>query len=306
MEFSLLINKMAIFVVLMVIGYVCARRGVINEAYTKTTSKLVINVFMTATILKSVLEVETSIRLSDLFKSLLILCLTIVFCFLLSFVVTRLLHIERKRAPMFELLAAVGNTMFIGLPVAEALLGPLAVFYVSMSNIPFNAMIYTYGIWLLMGGGKDVKLRPRDILSVPLLATLAALVLFLLQPPVPAVVRELINAMSGATMPLSMVVIGSSLGSVSLADAFRNKKLYLVSFIRLILAPVLVALLANLLVSDPLLRLTCIIIAACPSAVIISVLAIQYGKDYVFTSEGILQSTALSMLTIPLILYFFA
>ena len=148
--------------------------------------------------------------------------------------------------------------------------------------------------------------RPRDILSVPVLATLAALVLFLLQPPVPAVVRELINAMSGATMPLSMVVIGSSLGSVSLADAFRNKKLYLVSFIRLILAPVLVALLANLLVSDPLLRLTCIIIAACPSAVIISVLAIQYGKDYVFTSEGILQSTALSMLTIPLILYFFA
>ena len=107
--------------------------------------------------------------------------------------------------------------------------------------------------------------------------------------------------MSAATMPLSMIVIGSSLGTVSLLDAFKNGKLYVMSAIRLLLCPLLVWLLAGLMTDDLMLRTTATIIAAAPSGVVVSVLAIQYGRDAVFTSEGILLSTVFSMLTIPLI-----
>ena len=36
---------------------------------------------------------------------------------------------------------------------------------------------------------------------------------------------------------------------------------------------------------------------------VVTVLTIQYGRDAVFTSEGILHSTVLSMLTIPAIVW---
>jgi len=305
MEFATLIEKMAIFVAMMVVGYICSRKGVTDKAYTRTTSNLVINVFMFATILKSALSAESELRLSELAVSFLVLSLTMVFCFVVGHTATKLFRIDKDHAVLFELLIAVSNTMFIGVPVAQEILGSMSVFYISLSNIPFNVLLYSYGMWLLKGGG-GVKLNPRDLLSPPLIASVLALLIFLVKPPVPGVLRELIDAMSGATMPLSMFVIGTALGSVSLADAFRNKKLYLSSLIRLIVVPLLVALLTGFFPLDPVLRMTCIIIAACPSAVLVSVLSIQFDKDYIFASEGVLQSTALSMLTIPLLVFLLA
>ena len=125
----------------------------------------------------------------------------------------------------------------------------------------------------------------------------------MLRIPVPGAVRSLISAMSGATMPLSMLVIGASLGTVSLLDAFKKGRLYLVSAVRLLLIPLLTWALLRCFVSDQELLMTMVIIAACPSAILITVLSIQYDRDAVFAAEGTLQNTALSLVTIPLLIW---
>ena len=300
MDVSVLIPKMIVFVVLMVIGYLCAKTNFAGREFTKDASKMVINVFMTATIINSVLVSDACLSGGELLQVMLVLCMCVGVCWVLAAISCRLVGLGDK-APLFELLIAVMNNMFIALPVVETLFGSQAVFYCSLSCIPFNILLYTFGIYRLQGGEGKGSVRLRDIFSVPLLATLAALVIFLLQPPVPPVVKELASTMSAATMPLSMIVIGSSLGSVSLLDAFKKGKLYLMCVLRLLLCPLLVWLLAGLMTEDLMLRCTATIIAAAPSGVIVSVLAIQYDRDSVFTSEGVLLSTVFSMLTIPLI-----
>lgn len=300
MDVSVLIPKMIVFVVLMVIGYLCAKTNFAGREFTKDASKMVINVFMTATIINSVLVSDACLSGGELLQVMLVLCMSVGVCWVLAAISCRLVGLGDK-APLFELLIAVMNNMFIALPVVETLFGSQAVFYCSLSCIPFNILLYTFGIYRLQGGEGKGSVRLRDIFSVPLLATLAALVIFLLQPPVPPVVEELASTMSAATMPLSMIVIGSSLGSVSLLDAFKKGKLYLMCVLRLLLCPLLVWLLAGLITDDLMLRVTATIIAAAPSGVVVSVLAIQYDRDAVFTSEGVLLSTVFSMLTIPLI-----
>ena len=299
MDVSVLIPKMIVFVVLMVIGYLCAKTNFAGREFTKDASKMVINVFMTATIINSVLVSDACLSGGELLQVMLVLCMCVGVCWVLAAISCRLVGLGDK-APLFELLIAVMNNMFIALPVVETLFGSQAVFYCSLSCIPFNILLYTFGIYRLQGGEGKGSVRLRDIFSVPLLATLAALVIFLLQPPVPPVVKELASTMSAATMPLSMIVIGSSLGSVSLLDAFKKGKLYLMCVLRLLLCPLLVWLLAGLITDDLMLRVTATIIAAAPSGVVVSVLAIQYDRDAVFTSEGVLLSTVFSMLTIPL------
>ena len=300
MDVSVLIPKMIVFVVLMVIGYLCAKTNFAGREFTKDASKMVINVFMTATIINSVLVSDACLSGGELLQVMLVMCMCVGVCWVLAAISCRLVGLGDK-APLFELLIAVMNNMFIALPVVETLFGSQAVFYCSLSCIPFNILLYTFGIYRLQGGEGKGSVRLRDIFSVPLLATLAALVIFLLQPPVPPVLKELASTMSAATMPLSMIVIGSSLGSVSLLDAFKKGKLYLMCVLRLLLCPLLVWLLAGLITDDLMLRVTATIIAAAPSGVVVSVLAIQYDRDAVFTSEGVLLSTVFSMLTIPLI-----
>ncbi len=304
MDFSALINKMLIFLVLMVIGYVMARRGKMDRGSVKIISSLTLNVFMTATILNSVLGGNVDLSWAELGRILLVVWVMQGLGYLVAWLVARLVPTDREHRPLFELLMSMGNSMFVGLPIVDALFpGSQAVFYVSLSCLPFNVLLFTYGVWRLQSGRENCRLRPRDILSIPLLAALAALLLFLVKPPIPAALRGLISTMSGATTPLSMLVIGATLGSVGLLDGFRNGKLYLVSLVRLLVIPLLTWLVCGLLTDDPVLLMTMVVVAGCPSAVIITVMSNQYDRDAVYTAEGTLQSTALSMLTIPLLVY---
>ena len=305
MELSTLLGNMLVFAVLMLIGYLMARRGVIGPAFTRTASSLVLNVFMVGTILNSMISTGAERDLSNLPEIILMTFMMTLIGYATAWLVTRLVRIEPDNAPSFEILMGVGNSMFIALPIAGALYGAYAVFIVSLSCIPFNVFLYSYGVWRIRGT-ESGKLRVKDMFSIPLIATLLGLLILLLDLSVPKVIVDIFSSLSGATMPMSMMVIGASLGSVSLLDAFRNTKLAILSAVRLILIPILTWVICRFLTDDPVLRMTCMIIAASPSAVIVSVIAIQYGRDGVFASEAVQHSTICSIVTIPLLIQLFS
>lgn len=304
MDYSILLSKMLVFSVLMLLGYVFARRGLVDRAFARSTSMLVISVFLPATILNSVFVTQSTPDAAVLFKLLALTTLTMLIGYLIAFAAVRLLPVgkDAQHSSVFELLIGLCNNMFIAMPIAQSLFGSEAVFYCALSCIPFNVYAYTYGVWRLRGGGKG-GLRLRDMISVPLLATVVAVLVFFFHLPVPGLVKDLVAALNGATMPMSLLVIGFSMGAVSLTDAFKNKQLYLMSLLRLLVTPLLVWLLVSRLTADPVLLTTCLLIAASPSAVMVSVFAIQYKRDSLYAAEGVLQSTVLSIFTIPLLLY---
>ncbi len=302
-EMSVLLEKMLIFLVLMVIGYVLAKKGVLDKNATRAVSSLTINVFMCATIIGSGLGMNRELSLGELGRLLLIVFAMQLIGYAVAAAVARLFPCDREHRPVFELLMSMGNSMFVALPIVQLVYGATAAFYVALSCLPFNVLLYTYGVYRLRKEHGKGNLRLRDILSVPLCATLVSLAILLLRIPLPGAVRSLISTMSGATMPLSMLVIGASLGSVSLLDAFRNGKLYAASAVRLLLVPLVTWALLRLFIADPELLMTMVIISACPSAILITVLCIQYGRDAVFAAQGTLQNTALSLVTIPLLIW---
>lgn len=300
---SVLFNKMLLFLVLMALGYVSARRGLLKPDFTKGLSWLTMNVLLTATILNAAFSDGAELGLGEIGTVLLLFTLAFAFSYALGCAVTRLLRVKSDKAPIFELLISGLNSMFIGLPVLQALYpgDQRVVLYMAVSCLPFNFILFSYGVWRLCGGGHGT-VRWRDMLSMPMVSTLLALPILLLRPPIPAVLRELTATIAGATVPMSMIVVGASLGRVRLLDAFKDGSLYLAAFFRLLIVPVLVWLLLDRFRTGPgLLTETIFITMACPSAVLVSVLAIQYGKDAEYASEGVLLSTALSLFTIPLL-----
>ena len=302
MEVAALLNKMVVFILLMLIGYILAKRGTVGKEFTRTASRLVVDVFLVGTILSAILSPGGDISLGSLKEILLLTFVTMLLGFAIAAGICRFVRLPSDRAPAYEILMALGNTMFIALPIAGSLYGAYAIFIVSVSCIPFNVMLYSYGVWRMKGGGAEKGIRLRDMLSIPMITTLAGILLLVINVPVPKAVMEFLSALGGATMPMSMLVIGLSLGSVSLLDAFRNRHLALLSAVKLLLIPLITWIVCRFLTADTVLLMTCMIIAASPSAVIVSVLGIQYGQDAVFSSEAVQHSTICSLITIPILI----
>ena len=301
MSMAPLLEKMVIFVVLMVLGYFCSRSGMISPAFSRDASKLVINVFMTGTVINSVLGLENTMDGAEFFNIMLVLSITIVIGWLLGAPLSRTVPMADDQRPVYELQIAVMNSMFISLPVLSEVFGGKAVFLCSLSCLPYNVLLFTYGTGRLKKDGSGVHIR--DVFSVPFVSTLIALAIFIFRPPIPGVVSNLITTMANATMPLSMLVVGAALGTVNLLESFTDAKLYLMAFVRLIVCPLLVWFVAGWLTDDSLLRAAAMIVAAAPTGIIVTSLSLQYERDAVFASKGVLLTTALSMLTIPALVY---
>ena len=100
-----------------------------------------------------------------------------------------------------------------------------------------------------------------------------------------------------------MIVIGATLGPVDLREAFSHKKIYILSLVRLVLTPLLGYFLLKPFVHNDVLLLSLFVILACPSGAVNTPLSIQYGYDPTYSSEVIMVTTALSMVTLPLLIY---
>ena len=303
MQMSALLTKLALFVTVILIGMVGAKKNILKPEFNRGLTWLVINVFLVASILSSVLAMDSSSLSAKEFGTImLLLWVTYALTYLISGVVIRLLPIKGEKAPQLELLMSAVNTLFITLPVVETIYGAKGAFIVALGCIPFNVIIYTYGIARLRGS-REGGFRLKDILSTPLLATIAATILFLLRVPVPAPVKGILSAISSATVPLSMLLVGSSLGNIKLSKALRDKSMLLLVGERFLLAPVITYFVMMLFGADPMLRNIMVITAATPSAIIVTALSLQNGMDGEYPSEGILLTTLLSMITLPLTVY---
>ena len=303
MQMSALLTKLALFVIVILIGMIGAKKKILKADFNRGLTWLVINVFLVASIFSSVLSMDaSSLSAREFGTIMLLLWVTYLLTYLISGIVIRLLPIKGEKAAQLEMLMSAVNTLFITLPVVETIYGAKGAFIVALGCIPFNVIIYTYGIARLRGS-REGGFRLKDILSAPLLATVAATLLFLLRVPVPAAVRGIVSSLSAATVPLSMLLVGSSLGNIKLAKALRDKSMILLAAERFLLAPLITFFVMKLFGVDPMLRNIMVITAATPSAIIVTALSIQNGIDGEYSSEGILVTTLLSMITLPITVY---
>ena len=303
MNFTALFSKMVLFITLLLIGYFASRKGFLSKDFSKSASWLLLNVFLVASILNSVLGERPSLPNNELWMALLFMTVVMVLCYLLGMIFSRFDH--DQTAVQTFLLISVVNSLYVGMPVAQALCGSEGVFYVGLSSVPFNILLYTWGMWALRHGKGKKGIRLKEMISAPLISALLSLLIFFFFFHVPKIVSDLLGSVASATVPISMLVIGATLGNVSLSEAFSKKKLYLINLVRLIVAPLLTFFFFFFFTENKPLLVSLVIVAACPCGVLSTPLSIQYGYDPEYPSECIMLSTALSMITLPALVWIF-
>lgn len=215
----------------------------------------------------------------------------------------KLLKLPRKRAGVFILASALGNTGYIGYPLTSALLGPAylpeAVFYDVFGTVVALVLV---GFIIAEEYGREhaekQRLNPlRELLTFPaVIALIAGLVARVIE--VPAAVSDWLGLLANLVAPLVMLSVGLSLS----AKTFKGvaAPLSLLAALRLLVAPALALVVGALLVGEvPALRAT-VLEAGAPVMMLTLVVSERFGLDTDFAASAILVTTMLSAVTIPL------
>ena len=300
MNYGALYSKMFVFAVLLTLGYLLARKGILTKEFNKSASSLLINVFIVASIINSVLGERPELSGKDFALVFGMLCLSEIITYICAVIFCRFLKKDELRFQT-ELLMEATNTLFVGLPVVSALCGNQGAFYVGMSCIPYNILLYSYGVWNLQRGKGSDGIHLKDLMTSSLIAALLSLVIFIFNPTLPSFVTELFSTTSSATVPVSMIIIGANLGKINPIAAFKEKRNYIVALERLVITPLIAYFIIRLFTDDTALLLSCTVIAAVPVGAIATPLSIQYGYDPEYASRATMVTTILCMLTIPML-----
>ena len=294
------LEKMVMLVLLMLVGFLAAKGKWVDESFGQKASFLVANVFIVATLLASVVGMEPLFSGRELVVSVVAVFILFAIGGVLGWICAKLLPLSPGDRTAAWLSVFFMNNVFIGFPVVEALFGQNAVFCAALTGLPFNLLLFSLGVSRLRAGQGRGRVRLREVFSPALIATLVSIVFFLGQIPFPQLVADTVQTLGGATVPLSMLIIGISLSRVPVKEAITDWRAYVVSLVRLILCPLVVWGVLRLFVSGTVLGVLTVI-AACPSGAMITILSLRYGVDETFATRVNFVSTVLCAGTLPLV-----
>lgn len=301
MDMTPVLTQMGILVFIMAIGFLCTKIGVTGPEFTRSASKVVLNVFLVFTILDSVTSSDMELSLADVGLDLAAYFVMVIISSLLGLLLARLIGGRADRRGISAFAVAFANTVFVGFPVVESIYGPEGVLLATISNVPFNLLVYTAGVAMINGDMKSMNVK--NALSAPLIATIIAVAFFMTGLKLPSFVVNCFDVIGSGTVPMSMLVVGASLGGISVKEALSDWRVYVVSLVRLIIAPLIVWAALRLFIHDETLLGIATILGACPTAMIATALAISGKRDETFASQCIFVSTVLSAGTMPLMIW---
>lgn len=292
---------MLVLLIMLLVGVVCAKTGVIDPEGNKKITRFTLAVPQSCLILASAINIEFEINAGKLVA--VFFSGFVMYAVLVAVAALVWLALGRKNPlrEIFAFMTVFGNVGFMGLPVVQALFGGEAVLYASLFNVPFNLLAYSVGAMMLRGELHGGKVDWKVLISPPMVATYVAIVLLFARIHIPVPVESAVDYMGNMIVPLSMIIIGASLGDMPLKEAMGDWRCYVFAVFRLIVVPVAVFFGMGLFVRDALVLGTMTVQAAMPVASISAMLALQYGRNAEFASKTVFISTLLSTLTIPLI-----
>lgn len=295
----ILLKQMLVLFILMLVGICCRKCGIFNDESNKRISALVLNVANPALVLSSGINQESVIGGMEFVKTFVLAWAMFGVLMVIAYFIPIILRADASEYGIYRTMTIFSNVGFMGFPVIAALFGTVALLYASLFLIPFNVLIYTYGISVMKGEKSGFRLR--KILNVGVVSCVVTLFIYLTKLPIPIVIENAVDSVSGLAAPLSMMIIGDSLTKVNLKKLFCNARMLVFSGIKLLVIPLAGVSVIKMLGLNPMLTGVCMVMLSTPVGSMNAMLAQQYGGDYELASQGVTITTLLAVVTMPLV-----
>lgn len=296
--FIIISNQILKMFLLMIAGYISYRTKLIDTQGNKALSNLLLMIISPCIIISSFQIEFTDSLLHGLLFSFLLAVLAHVIGILVSGVLFPSRTHPDSNVERFSCIYS--NCGFMGIPLISGILGSEGVLYVTAYVATFNALCWTQGL-VLMTGNTSWKQLKKGLTSPVMFGILIGVILFLTRIRIPSLLLDTIDYVAAMNTPVGMMVAGIALAETNILDALKNRRIYLITAVRLLVIPaILLAVLAFLPLNSTLLC-TMLVAAACPTATTCTIFALRYDANYKYASEIFAMTTLVSLITIPLI-----
>ena len=301
MDFLYIFERLAELFIIMFIGYGIVAGKLIPQVAMKYFSNFIFYVTLPAMIIYS-LSGGTNVPAEEVFEILIISTLIHGFLIIVSLTVPKLIRVPKDRIGLYSFMLLFGNVAFLGFPVVKAVIGEEALFHTALFNLPFNLLVFTIGVYYIT---KDTKMKGamslKKFINPGIVATLLGLIFFALKIELPSMVTSLSKGLGDITTPLSLFVVGGNLYGVNVKMILKRHLIFIVSFLKLLVIPIIVAVALWAFGVDGLPATVSVIIAAMPIAANTVILSQEYDGHVLESSEAVFISTLLMAVTLPII-----
>lgn len=307
-------RQICVMALLIAVGFFLARRNIVTQQGNRQISTILTSIVIPAVVLNAFLTIEAnpkSLRL--LGTNVLLSGGSIGLAIGVSLLLFR--SKNRETTPVNRACTSFTNNGFFGIPVLQALFGAMGAVYASMGVMCLNILIWTWGAAQFQHGK---KIRAKDIFGQPVvLAAFLGLGLFLLRLwPASAQLADAawfeqlrvpftgaLTSITALNTPLAMLVLGVNIAHADWKPLSSLVRTLPFVALRQILLPLCMLPILALLPVDRTLAFSVYVQAACPSALIASILALRFDAppaEQARSTRIVVVSTVAALVTVPL------
>jgi malate permease and related proteins len=299
MDNSILLNQILIVFLMLLVGVYAKKTKIIDSALNKGLTALLLNITLPLNIISSFSF--------DYSKELLVNIIKIfIFGMLIhpiSFGIGKLIFMKFNKTEKNILIfsAIFSNCGFMAFPILESIFGKIGVLYGAIFTATFNIYLWTLGVKLFSKG--NFKWELKNIMNAGVISIIVGMGMFILSVKLPYPIQRCFEVVGSMTTPLSMIICGVNIGSMSIKSLFTTKSIYALSIVRLIVIPVISSVILKAAGISGVVYSIGILVTAMPVAAMCSVFAERFDGDAQFASQNVFITTILSVITIPVIAF---
>ncbi|HPE17014.1 MAG TPA: AEC family transporter [Tenuifilaceae bacterium] len=310
MATEIILKQLLVFAILIGIGAIAFWRKIITSEIKDNLSRIVIDVTLPFLILTTFANMESSETLLKNGILVFILAfLNLVILYVVGFVSSKVLGLNAAQKTVHSLHTMFGNIVFLAFPLLDALFpNGIGVFYGAVYQLASNMITFTFGVYKLSSGTQKSGLR--SLINLNTTALIVGAIILIVGFKLPYPIKVAFEGLGKCTGPLSMVYIGAMLAGLNIKKTIFKPSIYVLSFNKLILAPMILASLYFFTLKALGIEMSSvafyvlILQAAMPCQTIVVVLSHRFNGDYQLAGANLFVSTILSVFTLPFIYFF--
>jgi predicted permease len=286
-------------------GFVLVKTRLMKVEESKSISMVVIYLIMPCVIINAFQVKYTESIRNGLLLALVAAVLIHIVLIIITKILEKIFHLDalEKASIMYS---NAGNLI---IPIVTSILGKEWVIYSSAFLSVQLILLWTHGRMLLC---KKQKLDMKKILlNVNMISIFLGILLFITRIQLPSIMKDTMESVSVMVGPASMIVTGMLIGNISFKQIFAYKRIYLVTFLKMIVCPVIIMLLlkycgiANILLNGKMILLISLLATITPSASTVTQMAQIYEKDAEYASIINVVTTIVCIATMPIIVWLY-
>lgn len=306
MHISMLLMEQIVELFIMIfMGFAIVKAGIVKDEESKVLSKIVLYLVIPCVIVNAFQVDYTAQTVKGL---------------MIAFVASVILQII-----LLIIVAVMGKVLSLNeVEVASVyysnsgnLIVPIVTFILGKERVLYGCVFMSVQLVFLWTHCKKIISRERSydwkkiVLNINMISIAVGVVLFFTRIRLPEVIDNTIGAVGNMIGPASMIVTGMLFAGMNLKQIFANKRVYFVSFLRMLVVPLIALILikgsrlANLSADAPKIMLIVFLAVITPSASTVTQMCQVYGNDSQYASAINVVTTLSAIITMPVMVLLF-